>query len=172
MPRLVEGRPASLGSARTALHQVLGHRARAAGANVRLGLTAESLQDDGGGVTVNFSDGKTQRFDLVIGADGYNSTTRGQILPDAPKAAFTGQSVWRYNFPRPPEVTCLRAFEGPIGCGLVPLSSSTMYMFITTPEPGNPRYAPDQLAAAMRSRLTAVPPDIAALRDRSRMIRQ
>ena len=165
MPRLVAGRPASLGIARTALHQVLGQRARAAGANVRLGLTAESLHDDGGGVTVKFSDATTQRFDLVIGADGYNSATRNEIFPDAPKAAFTGQSVWRYNFPKPPEVTCLRAFEGPTGCGLVPLSSSTMYMFITTPEPGNPRYAPDQLAAAMRSKLTAVPPDIAALRE-------
>jgi len=166
MPRLVAGHPASLGIARTALHHVLGSRARAAGATIRLGLTVETLVDEGDAVAVTFSDHTSHRFDLVIGADGYTSTTRSRIFPDAPKPVFTGQSVWRYNFPRPPEVTCLRAFEGPIGCGLVPLSSSTMYMFITTPEPGNPRYAPDQLAAAMRSKLVAIPPDIAALRER------
>jgi len=40
-----------------------------------------------------------------------------------------------------------------------------MYMYVTTPEPGNPRYPKDQLAAAMRSKLTVVPPDIAALRE-------
>ena len=40
-----------------------------------------------------------------------------------------------------------------------------MYMFITTPEPGNPRYAPGELAARMRSKLTVVPPFIAQLRE-------
>jgi 2-polyprenyl-6-methoxyphenol hydroxylase-like FAD-dependent oxidoreductase len=40
-----------------------------------------------------------------------------------------------------------------------------MYMYVTTPEPGNPRYDPHRLAAAMRSKLANVPPDIAKLRD-------
>jgi 2-polyprenyl-6-methoxyphenol hydroxylase-like FAD-dependent oxidoreductase len=165
MPRLVDGHPASLGISRPALHLVLGNRARAAGATVHLGVTVDALQDDGRGVSVTFSNGTTGRFDLVVGADGYNSRTRTQIFPDAPRAEFIGQSVWRYNFPKPPEVTCLRVFEGPIGYGLVPLSDSMMYMYITTPEPGNPRYEANQLAATMRSKLTVVPPEIAALRE-------
>jgi 2-polyprenyl-6-methoxyphenol hydroxylase-like FAD-dependent oxidoreductase len=123
------------------------------------------LHDDGKGVDARFSDGTTGRYDLVIGADGYNSQTRGMIFPEAPKPQFTGQAVWRYNFVKPPEVTCLRAYEGPIGYGLVPLSDSLMYMYVTTPEPGNPWYAKDQLAAAMRSKLKVVPPDIAQLRE-------
>ena len=86
-------------------------------------------------------------------------------FPEAPKPQFIGQAVWRYNFVKPPEVTCLRAYEGPIGYGLVPLSDSLMYMYVTTPEPGNPRYEKSELAAAMRSKLTVVPPDIAALRE-------
>ena len=128
---------------------------------IRLGVTADSLDDDGNGVSVRFSDGTTGRFDLVVGADGYLSRTRRQVFPQSPAPEFIGQSVWRYNFPKPPEVTCLRAFEGPIGYGLVPLSDSLMYMFITTPEPGNPRYDPSQLAMSMRSKLKVVPPEIA-----------
>lgn len=165
MPRLVRGQPASLGIARPALQRVLADRARGAGATIRLGITVQSLREAGDQVQVEFSDGGGANFDLVIGADGYNSRTRTQIFPDAPRPEFTGQSVWRYNFPRPPDMTCLRAFEGPMGYGLVPLSDSTMYMFITTPEPGNPRYEPRELAAAMRAKLANVPPEIARLRE-------
>ena len=39
----------------------------------------------------------------------------------------------------------------PMGIGLVPLSQSEMYMYVTTPEPGNPRYPKAGLAAAMRA---------------------
>jgi 2-polyprenyl-6-methoxyphenol hydroxylase-like FAD-dependent oxidoreductase len=164
-PRLVDGAPSNLGIGRRALHRVLGSRAKSAGADIRLGVTAQVLNDDGKGVDARFSDGRAGRYDLVIGADGYNSQTRSMIFPEASTPQFIGQSVWRYNFVKPPEVTCLRAYEGPIGYGLVPLSDSLMYIFVTTPEPGNPRYPKDQLAAAMRSKLTVVPPDIARLRE-------
>ena len=159
--KLVEGRPANLGVSRPALHRVLGGRAIDEGAKVRLGLTALALEDDGQGVNASFSDGSTGRYDLVVGADGVFSDTRRMILPDAPAPEFTGQSVWRYNFPRPPEVDCLRAYDGPIGVGLVPLSDGLMYMYVTTPEPGNPRHPREGLAAAMRSRLRDAPPGIA-----------
>ena len=57
------------------------------------------------------------------------------IFPDTPKPEFTGQSVWRYNFKRTPDITGLQAYEGSIGIGLVPLSDELMYMYITTPAP-------------------------------------
>lgn len=161
--KLVEGRPANLGVSRRALHKVLGDSAMAAGASVRLGLTAETLADDGEGVDVVFSDGTRGRYDLVVGADGLYSSTREMIFPGAPAPEFTGQSVWRYNFPKPAEVDCLRAYEGPIGMGLVPLSDSLMYLYVTTPEPDNPRYPRQGLAAAMRSKLANAPPAIAEL---------
>ncbi len=160
-PRLVEGQPANLGVARPALHKVLADAAIASGARVRLGVTASALDDDGGGVTVRFSDAGQGRYDLVVGADGVFSDTRRMIWKDPPQPEFTGQSVWRYNFPRPKDVDCLRAYDGPIGIGLVPLSDSLMYMYVTTPEPGNPRYPRKGLAAAMRSRLKAAPPGMA-----------
>jgi len=161
--RLVEGYPANIGIARPALHQVLGDRAKAAGAQVRLGVTAEAIAQDADGVSVRFSDGSEGRFDLVIGADGLYSQTRRQIMPDAPTPEFTGQSVWRYNFDKPESLDCLQAYEGAIGVGLVPLSQTLMYMFVTTPEPGNPRYPVAGLAAQMRQRLEGTAPAIAEL---------
>lgn len=162
----VEGRPANVGIGRRALHKVLGDQTVASGAEVQLGLTLTGLHDDGAGVDVAFSDGSRGRYDIVVGADGLYSQVRGLILPDAPEPEFTGQSVWRYNFARPEDVTGLCAFEGPRGLGLVPLSETSMYLFLTTPEPGNPRYARETLAKAMRDKLADVPaPAIRALVD-------
>ena len=45
--------------------------------------------------------------------------------------------------------------KGPIGVGLVPLADELMYMYVTTPEPGNPRYPREGLAAAMRAQAGA-----------------
>jgi 2-polyprenyl-6-methoxyphenol hydroxylase-like FAD-dependent oxidoreductase len=165
-PKLVEGYPANVGISRRTLHNVLGVRALAAGASIRLGLVAEALEDDGQEVIARFSDGSTGRYDLVIGADGVHSATRDMIFPDAPGPEFVGQSVWRYNFPRLPDLDCLRAAEGSVGVGLVPLADDLMYMYVTTPEPGNPRYPREGLAATMRTKLTDAPPALAALAER------
>lgn len=163
-PKLVHDYPSNVGIGRRALHKVLGDRAIGAGAAVRLGLTVDTLDDDGTGVSVRFSDGSTGRYDLVIGADGLYSQTRAMLFPDAPTPEFTGQSVWRYNFPRTADVTCLSAYEGETGIGLVPLSDALMYMYVTTSEPGNPRYERDTLAAAMRAKLANIAaPSIQAL---------
>ncbi|MEG3125371.1 FAD-dependent oxidoreductase [Sphingomonas sp. GB1N7] len=162
-PALVEGYPANVGIGRRALHKVLGDRTIAAGANVRLGVTVASLYDDGDGVDIVFSDGTAGRYDIVVGADGLYSQIRGLIFPETPAPEFTGQAVWRYNFVRSADVTGLHAYEGPIGVGLVPLADDLMYMYLTTPEPGNPRYRREKLAEAMRTKLAGMPPAIAGL---------
>lgn len=156
-PKLVPGYPANVGIGRRALHAVLGARAREVGSLIRLGVTARGLEDDGRAVQVTFSDGTRNAYDLVVGADGLYSTTRTMILPDAPTPEFTGQGVWRHNFERPEEITSLRAYEGHMGMGLVPLSATLMYLFVTTAEPGNPRYGPNGLAEAMRGKLASAP---------------
>lgn len=160
VPRLVEGYPASMGVPRPALHKVLGDRTIASGAEVRLGVTAVSLDDDGAGVDVAFSDGRTGRYDLVVGADGVYSRTRATVLPDAPGPVFTGQSVWRYNLPRPDGLDAMHAYNGPIGVGLVPISPDLMYLYMTTPEPDNRRYPREGLAAVMREKLGDCAPAI------------
>lgn len=165
-PRLVDRYPANVGVSRRALHKVLGDRAIAAGADVRLGVTATALDDDGDGVEVTFSDGRVERFDIVIGADGLYSDTRGKLFPDAPTPTFTGQAVWRYNLPRPDGMDALHVYNGRIGAGLVPISDELIYLFITTPEPGNPRYPREGLAAAMRAKLEGHAPQIQELGER------
>lgn len=162
-PRLVAQYPSQLGIGRQALQKVLADRAKSSGASVRLGVVVEQLSSDTGGVDVSFSDGTEGRFDVVIGADGLYSQTREVLFPGAFKPQFAGQSVWRYNFERPAEVTGLCAYEGPIGMGLVPLSSELMYLYVTTPEPSNPRYPRQGIARAMRQKLAQAPPRIAAL---------
>jgi len=162
-PRLVEGRPANVGIGRPALQKVLGDAARANGAEIRLGLTVETLTDDGEKVAVTFSDGTSAAFDMVVGADGVFSQIRGMILPEAESPQFTGQAVWRYNFPRPDDLDALRVYNGPTGVGLVPMNREIMYMYATTPEPDRPRYPLEGLAATMRGKLANCAPAIREL---------
>jgi len=145
------------------LQTVLTDSAKALGAQVRLGLTADAIVDDGTAVDVSFSDGSSGRYDLVVGADGVFSQTRSLILPEAETPQFTGQAVWRYNFARPDDLDALQVYNGPTGVGLVPMSESLMYMYVTTPEPGKPFYPAEGIAAAMRGKLASCSPAIRAL---------
>lgn len=162
-PRLAEGYPPNVGMSRRKLHEVLIDRATALGVEIRMGTTLTTLAQDDGGVDVTFSDGTDDRFDFVVGADGIYSNLRAKFFPEAPRPRFAGQAVWRYNLSRPDDLDSLHVFNGSIGVGLVPMSADTMYMFVTTPEPGNPHYPKAGLAAAMRDKLAHASPAIRAL---------
>jgi 2-polyprenyl-6-methoxyphenol hydroxylase-like FAD-dependent oxidoreductase len=161
--RLLPDRPANLGVSRSALQKVLADAARESGATLRLGTTATALEQEGGRVTVKFSDHTGGSYDIVVGADGMYSATRSLVMPEAPLPEFTGQAVWRCNLPRPSGVDALHAYNGQVGAGLVPMSQELMYMYLTTPEPGNPRYPRAGLAAAMRAKTAACAPAIREL---------
>ncbi len=165
-PRLAENYPANIGIGRPALHKVLGDRTIAAGADVRLGVTARSIEDLGDSVRVAFPDGETEAFDIVVGADGVYSDTRAKVMPSAEQPVFTGQSVWRYNFPRPADLNALHVYNGPTGIGLVPISEELMYMYVTTPEPDKPFYPADGIAQVMREKLAKAPPQIQELAEK------
>ena len=160
---VAEGLPANLGISRPALHALLGGAAKASGAQIRLGIVADHIVDNGECVKLAFSDGSSGSFDIVVGADGIFSATRAAILPDAEKPAFTGQSVWRYNFPRPEDLDALQVYNGPIGVGLVPISHETMYMYVTTPETDHARHETTGLAAKMRAKMAGTAPAIQQL---------
>jgi 2-polyprenyl-6-methoxyphenol hydroxylase-like FAD-dependent oxidoreductase len=166
--RLLPDRPANLGISRRALQKVLGDAAMAAGATLRLGVTIEAIDSRERG-HVRFSDHSSGSYDLVIGADGAYSQTRSIVLPQATKPQFTGQAVWRYNLPRPAGLDALHVYNGPIGAGLVPISSDLMYLYLTTPEPDNPRYPRVGLAAMMRGKTATCAP---AIRELARDITQ
>ena len=124
------------------------------GTQVRLGTSVESFQQDASGVDVLFSDSSQGRYGLVVGADGLFSKVRGLLFGDQYQPRFTGQSVWRYNFPRAAGIDHLANYQGPSGnAGLVPLADDLMYLFTTSHEPGNPWMEPATLAQDLRQRL-------------------
>jgi 2-polyprenyl-6-methoxyphenol hydroxylase-like FAD-dependent oxidoreductase len=123
--------PATLGMQRPQLQQILIDAVRACGATVRLGTTAEALEQDADGVSVRFSDGTQGRYDLVIGADGLNSATRAAIgITDKPEP--TGMAIWRIAAPRPEGVERSDlAYGGPAYiAGYTPTSENTIYAFV------------------------------------------
>ncbi len=155
--------PSNVGIRRPDLQKVLANKAAELGATVRLGLTVATMNDDGAGVDVTFSDGTSGRYDIVIGADGLFSQTRRTIFPDAPKPRYTGQWVWRYNLPRLPDLDGIHVFAGPCNAGLVPMSADLMYMFLVTQEAEDFVQPVEGAAEAMRSRAARMaPPQIAA----------
>lgn len=161
--------PANLGVSRLALHHVLSEEAEGRGAKVTLGLSVEKLESDETGVEVTFSDGRRDRYDIVVGADGLYSKVRRLLFGDRYAPRFTGQSVWRHNFARPAQIDHLCAFPSPAGnAGLCPLSDDLMYMFVTSAEPGNPWMPDDQLAELMRDRLSGYRGIIGDLREQIR----
>ncbi len=160
LPPLVEGYPANAGIARPALQKVLAESTKKSGCDIRLGLTAENINENENSVDVTFSDGSQDSYDLVIGADGIYSQTRKTIMPDAPNPEFTGQSVWRYNFNRPEDMEGLHIYNGRIGVGLVPMSEEQIYMYITTAEPENPHFEKASLTTEMKARLEMACPTL------------
>lgn len=132
------------GIMRPVLHDILSTRVRAAGIDVRLGTTIAALDQDEEGVDVTFSDAKTGRYDLVVGADGIYSKTRELIFPDAPKPKFTDQGCWRIVADRPAEIDRAEIyFGGPLKIGMSPISQEQMYVFLLEHVPGNPWFAPE-----------------------------
>jgi len=158
--------PANVGISRLALHQVLSDTAVELGTQVRLGVTVESYEEFALDLNVSFSDGSSGRYDLMIGADGVYSKIRGLLYGDTYTPRFTGQAVWRYNFPRHPSIDHLASYTGAEGnAGLVPLADDLMYMFSTSHEPNNPWFEKDQLAATMRDRLAGIGGLVGELRE-------
>lgn len=60
-----------------------------------------TAQEPGSGVDVTFSDGSTDRFDLMVGADGASSRTRRMLLsPDKDVLQYMRQSIAYFTLPR------------------------------------------------------------------------
>lgn len=139
---------------RPVLARLMAEATRAAGTQVRLGCSFESIAQDARGVDVRFTDGSQSRYDLVIGADGLYSRLRQTLFPDAPQPRYSGQAVWRAVLPRPAEVTRAMMWLGPrIKTGLNPVSAEQMYLFVTEDRPHNDRVAPEQFLPRLRELL-------------------
>jgi 2-polyprenyl-6-methoxyphenol hydroxylase-like FAD-dependent oxidoreductase len=145
--------PPNNGITRPALHNILSAAAIEAGASIRLGMSVETIVSAEDSAMVTFTDGTSASYDLVIGADGIYSKVRGMVFGGA-KPEFVGEAVWRFTTKRPKDMDWGGIyFAKGSKAGLVPLDDELMYLFLVTPEPGNPRKAEHELHTLLRQHL-------------------
>jgi 2-polyprenyl-6-methoxyphenol hydroxylase-like FAD-dependent oxidoreductase len=63
-------------------------------ANYHLGWNFERVEQDERGVRVQFSGGRVERADILIGGDGVRSSVRGQMAPEV-QPVYAGYYIWR-----------------------------------------------------------------------------
>ncbi len=151
---------------RPELARILREYTLAGGTAVRCGTTFNSIEPDANGVQVAFTDGRVQRYDLVVAADGLHSKTRELIFPNICKPTYTGQGSWRAVVPRPAEVTRIAMFMGPdIKAGINPVSNDQMYLFVTEPR-AKPEFIDEKLwAETLRQTLAPFGGIVGEIRD-------
>jgi 2-polyprenyl-6-methoxyphenol hydroxylase-like FAD-dependent oxidoreductase len=138
-----EDLPATMGSLRSSLQAVLCRTAYATGVHVTLDTTVTAFDEHPDSVSVTFSDGRTDSYDLVVGADGIRSKVRDMIgIPEKPKSV--GMGIWRVVADRPAEMECAEVYYGGphFKAGYSPISDDLCYAYmlddvLTRAEVGN-----------------------------------
>lgn len=144
-------RPAYNNMGRPALQRILLAELNRLGVEPRLGTTADRLETAGDGVDVTFSDGRQDRYDLVLGVDGLRSQTRRMLFGDAYEPVYTGHAVWRIPMERPAGVDCNMIYFGTgKKAGLIPLTGTTMYFWVVVNAPTNERMPRDRFLSLAR----------------------
>lgn len=123
--------PLSCGIRRPKLASILEAAAEESGAVLDRGVTVVSLANRDDGVDVSFSNGREATYDLVIAADGAYSKLRQQVFGSSCDPWFAGQSVWRFNAPRPAQIDGFCLFRTPTGqcVGAFPTAPDSCYIF-------------------------------------------
>ena len=84
---------------RADFHEILAAKAREFKPNVvNLNHTVTGFTETANGVELKFSNGKSVKGDILIGADGLKSVVRRQMFGDV-KATYTGDAAWRVVVP-------------------------------------------------------------------------
>jgi 2-polyprenyl-6-methoxyphenol hydroxylase-like FAD-dependent oxidoreductase len=81
------------------LHEILRD-----GVPVRLGTTITALHDEGSQTRVSFSDGSSDLYDFVVGADGVRSWVRTEVFTGS-DPRFVRQVSWRFLVDGFPEIS-------------------------------------------------------------------
>jgi len=123
--------PATVGIYRPELAALLLERALADGVAVTFGCSVSALDPDDGGVTVTLSDGRVERYDLVIAADGIRSPMRSMLGIELDTRS-TGMGIWRAFTARPESVTRTDLYYGGPSyiAGYCPTGENSLYAYI------------------------------------------
>ncbi len=143
--------PAAMGMLRPDLARILADRAAQVGVRLRLGTRAVGLDQDDTGVHARFADGRVNRYDLIIGADGVRSWTRHQLGVDL-ETARVGMGIWRIHGPRPASVTRTDLIYGGPSyiAGYCPTGADSLYAYIVEPAQDRSELSPEEQLATMR----------------------
>lgn len=150
--------PPGIGIRRPELARILETAASGAGAKMERGLSVSQIVDMGDEVEVKFSDGRDATYDLVVAADGAYSKLREQLFGSEHRVWFAGQSAWRFNAPRAPEVDGFCLYRSPDGkrvVGALPTSKEACYLFFLENSEQHMHWPDDQLDVLVRERLSA-----------------
>ena len=144
---------------RADLNLAVQEEARRRGIEIRHGARLASLTQDDAGVTARFADGGSATGELLIGADGLNSTTRSLLDAAAPGPRYAGQRVF-YGYtaeaapPRAPErITMVRGSGAAFGYTVSP-AGETFWFARVTAEPLSARELAETTAVQWRDYLT------------------
>lgn len=158
--------PTAGGIMRPALHGIMSAELKRLGANVRLGITVSSFDENDDVVRVTFSDGTNGTYDLAVAADGIYSSTRSELFPNPVKPRYSGQMSWRVVAPRPPEMDKSEFYFGHANLGgISPCADDKVYGYILSPEPEVTRLATEDEPEAMRALMADFGGHMADIRD-------
>jgi 2-polyprenyl-6-methoxyphenol hydroxylase-like FAD-dependent oxidoreductase len=162
-PASIQLDPPSVNIHRAELHRALLAACRGIDPETNRSVTAVEADPDG--VDVSFADGSEDRFELLIGADGFHSVVRRTVVGDPDPVRYSGQTCWRFACDAPngvPKVT-VEHWVSRRRAGVVPLAHDRVYVYLVesaprgTPGPGSA--SPE----AIRARFGGISPTLDAV---------
>lgn len=151
-PRLAgEKFPGLASLSRQMLHDILIRAVEKLEIPVRMGTTFVSASEQGDALTVTFSDGREEKFALMIGCDGINSQVRNQIFGEL-EPFYTGQAIWRALLPRHPDSKMPKIMYAGAGkmFGIIPVSENQIYLLAGMPDPDKPKYPEEKFVQLIK----------------------
>jgi len=142
----------TIGVHRADLQRVLAERV---GPGLKLGAAYVGHAVDESGATVRFADGREDRGDLLIGADGIHSKVREHLF-SASKLRYAGYTAWRgvamIDRPEVPLGSTLLTVGRGSEFGYLPIGHGRTYWFCTARAPEGESDPPGQRKAALLER--------------------